>query len=121
LSGAVHAAREAGEARVDPAELAGVDALRRLDGLRGSAQTIAGYERGGRPLRLRWGLYTGARAFPSLRRLYFQSFDRQLWTRTRASLVGALRSLPEAPTGASEYGTTYDDLKAYLVTTQESG
>jgi type VI secretion system protein ImpL len=121
LSGAVHAAREAREARVDPAELAGADALRRLDGLRGSAQTIAGYERSGRPLRLRWGLYTGGRAFPSLRRLYFQGFDRQLWTRTRGSLVGALRSLPEAPTGASEYGTTYDDLKAYLVTTQEPG
>jgi type VI secretion system protein ImpL len=119
LSGALLAARDARGAPVDPAAPASADALRRLDALRGSAHRMGGYERDGRPLGLRWGLYTGSRAYPSLRRVYFESFDRQLWTRTRSTLLGALRALPEAPTGASEYGTTYDDLKAYLVTTTD--
>ena len=117
LSGALTAARAARGAPADPAELASADALRTLDGLRASTAAVGGYERGGPPLRLRWGLYTGSRAFPALRQVYFEHFDRQLWARTRPRLVAALRGLPEAPSDASQYGTTYDDLKAYLVTT----
>jgi type VI secretion system protein ImpL len=117
VSGALAAAREARAAPGDAAAPAPADALRRLDGLRGSTARIAGYERGRPPLGLRWGLYTGRRAFPALRRVYFESFERQLWARTRPRLAGALRALPEAPSDAAQYGTAYDDLKAYLVTT----
>lgn len=117
LSGALGAARDALGAPADPAALATADALRRLDGLRVSTAAVGGYEREGAPMRMRWGLYTGSRAHPALRRVYFESFERQLWTQTRPRLIAALRALPEAPTDASQYGTTYDDLKAYLVTT----
>jgi type VI secretion system protein ImpL len=121
LAGALTAAREAGAAPADPAGLAPAEALRRLDGLRARTATLAGYERGGRPLRLGWGLYAGSRAFPALRRTYFDRFEGQLWARTRPRLAASLRALPEAPAAASEYGTTYDDLKAYLVTTSHPG
>jgi type VI secretion system protein ImpL len=117
LAGALAAARQAHAAPADPAAPADAESLRRLDALRAHAATLAGYERRERPLRLAWGLYTGSRAFPALRSIYFDAFDRQLWARTRPRLAASLATLPEAPTAASEYGTTYDDLKAYLVTT----
>ena len=117
LARSVDAAREAQASPVDPAALASLPALRRLDALRGDAETVGRYTRDGAPLRLRWGLYAGDDAFPHLRRVYFATFDRQLWTRTRSALVAALDNLPADPNEASEYTRTYDDLKAYLITT----
>ncbi|MEW5926256.1 MAG: type VI secretion system membrane subunit TssM [Gemmatimonadota bacterium] len=93
------------------------DALRRLDALRARTEEVGAYEREGRPWRLGWGLYTGSRMHPELRRLYFDRFDRLLWGATRADLLASLDGLPDAPSGTAEYGSAYAGLKAHLVTT----
>jgi type VI secretion system protein ImpL len=116
-------ARSVGDARaaqavpVDPGAPASADALTRLDALRGEAAALSAYRSGAPPLHLRWGLYAGSRAYPALRGVYFAAFERHLWARTRAALEGSLGGLPAEPGDASQYGRTYDDLKAYLITT----
>jgi type VI secretion system protein ImpL len=91
--------------------------LRRLDALRERAELLGRYERERRPLRLRWGLYSGHRAHDAVRRLYFERFDRMLLAPTRAGLLSTLMTLPPAPTPTSDYGSSYDALKAHLMTT----
>ncbi|HUE96313.1 MAG TPA: ImcF-related family protein [Longimicrobiaceae bacterium] len=98
-------------------ELASLEALQRLDELREQTQRLRQHQIDGRPLRFGWGLYSGSALLPQLRRLYFDRFDRVLWQRTRSELVGSLRMLPDTPTESSEYGATYDMLKAHLITT----
>ncbi|HEY8258938.1 MAG TPA: ImcF-related family protein [Gemmatimonadales bacterium] len=90
--------------------------LRRLETLGATLDTVAGYERHGPPLRLQWGLYAGSALFPALRRSYFQGFDRLLFAATRDSMIAELRALPESPDTKSDYGSTYNTLKAYLIT-----
>ncbi|MGH7504299.1 MAG: ImcF-related family protein, partial [Longimicrobiales bacterium] len=91
--------------------------LQHLDSLRAQLARLRSWGQEGPPLRYRWGLYTGDDMLDTLRALYFQRFDRMLWNYTRARLVGSLGTLPATPTEANEYGTTYDALKAYLITT----
>ena len=91
--------------------------LRRLESLGAQMDTVAGYERNGPPLHLKWGLYAGSSIFPALRRSYFEAFERLLFATTRDSMVAELAALPEAPDSASDYGATYNTLKAYLITT----
>ncbi len=93
------------------------DALRRLDALRVQTERVGAYEREGRPWRLGWGLYTGSRMHPELRRLYFERFERLLWGATRGDLLASLDGLPDAPSATEEYGSAYAGLKAHLVTT----
>lgn len=102
---------------LEPAGPVSVEALRRLDALRAQAERVSAYEREGHPWRLGWGLYTGTELYPKLRMEYFDHFDRLLWGETRERLLGSLAANPESPTATSEYGATYDDLKAHLVTT----
>ena len=90
--------------------------LRRLETLGAQLDTLAGYERNGPPLRLEWGLYAGSSIFPALRRSYFEGFERLLFATTRDSMVAELAALPDAPDSASDYGATYNTLKAYLIT-----
>jgi type VI secretion system protein ImpL len=94
-----------------------LDALRRLDGLRGELETLTQYERSGPPWRLRWGLYSGSALYPAAWRDYFRGFERLQFAATRDTLVTQLRTLPESPTQSSDYGRTYATLKAYLITT----
>jgi type VI secretion system protein ImpL len=93
------------------------DALQRLEALRGQTERVGQYERAGRPWRLAWGLYTGSALYPSLRRLYFDRFDRLLFSETRSQLVSSLQALPDPPQNATEFSAGYDALKAYLITT----
>lgn len=93
-----------------------IDQLGRLEALGAQMDTVAEYERKGPPWRLQWGLYSGAALFPALRRSYFQGFERVLFATTRDSMIVELRALPEAPTPQSDYGATYNTLKAYLIT-----
>jgi type VI secretion system protein ImpL len=98
-------------------EAPSAEALLRLDDLREQTARLAEYERGRRPLRLRWGLYTGSAMFPHMRLLYFDRFERMLWANTRSGLLASLRALPDTPEEAREYGSIYDALKAHLITT----
>ena len=102
--------------------LMAVEELQRLETLRAEAAQLRTWREEGRPFRLGFGLYTGDRVFPHLRRAYFQRFERGLWAGTRTDLAAMLSALPEEGTEAAEapvdYGATYDALKAYLITTR---
>ncbi|HSU33467.1 MAG TPA: ImcF-related family protein, partial [Bryobacteraceae bacterium] len=73
------------------------------------------YHRDGAPLSYRWGLYAGNRLYPQVRRIYFDHFRQQIFGETQDRLLQFLRNLPANPGPA--YGETYNDLKAYLITT----
>ncbi len=96
-------------------DLASVESLRRLEGLRQSLVTLTTYYREGAPLRYRWGLYIGDELYPEVRRIYFKRFRTLLFAQTQNSLVTFLDQLP--PTPGPGYDPTYNDLKAYLITT----
>lgn len=106
-------------------EVAGVAALsssadlQRLEGARALAERVLGFERGGHPLGISWGLYVGERLAPVLRRLYFDSFSRVLWKDTRDSLTSYLSALPVQRTDSADFGRAQDALAAYLLSTSE--
>jgi type VI secretion system protein ImpL len=110
------AMREAGSLQLTRGAPPSIQDLRRLDNLGALMDTVAGYERFGPPWRLQWGLYTGSALFPSLRRSYFEGFERLLFATTRDSMVTELAALPAAPDSTSDYGKAYNTLKAYLMT-----
>jgi type VI secretion system protein ImpL len=99
------------------ANLASADALRKLETLRQSLETLTTYEREGAPMSLRWGLYTGSALYPEVHRLYFSRFQQLLRSQTEDTILATLQRLPAVPSPADEYGPTYDTLKAYLITT----
>jgi type VI secretion system protein ImpL len=94
-----------------------VEDLTRLDSLRARLAQLRAWDTTAPPLRYRWGLYAGDNVLDTLRALYFHRFERMLWSGTRGKLVATLHGLPARPNEASEYGSTYDALKAYLITT----
>lgn len=115
------------EARAASASVQGVDLagvgfppaadLARLDSLRALGARLREWETSSPPRRYRWGLYAGSDLLPELRRLYFDRFGTMLWTGTRQNLIASLGALPDTPTAASDYNTTFDGLKAYIITT----
>jgi type VI secretion system protein ImpL len=102
----------------DPQRAASVASLTRLDSLRHHAATLGEWERNGAPLSYRWGLYSGGPLHRAARAAYFDTFDQLLFQRTHTALEGTLRDLPAAPGADSDYGASYDALKAYLVVTR---
>src|ERR1017187_1034126 len=95
--------------------LASVDALRKLEALRQSLETLVKYRREGEPWSYRWGLYTGDALYPEVRRIYFARFRQLLFLQTQSAILENLRGLPMTP--GPEYAPTYDALKAYVITT----
>jgi type VI secretion system protein ImpL len=93
------------------------DALQRLDALRTSLVNLGQYQRDGAPWRLRFGLYSGDNIYPQAKKIYFARFRPLLWAATEDQLLSTLRRVPAAPDPSYDYGSTYDTLKAYLVTT----
>ena len=93
------------------------DAMRRLDTLRAQIDTLSQYDHHGAPLSLRWGLYSGSSIYPEVRRAYFAGFNRLMFANTKAALLQSLRALPDSPQPTDDYGTSYNLLKAYLITT----
>jgi type VI secretion system protein ImpL len=91
--------------------------LQKLDNVRRELATLSNYQTNGVPLHLRWGLYIGFRIYPDARRIYFERFWSLLLDDTQARLLARLRSLPAKPRPGDTYGTAYDELKAYLITT----
>ena len=95
--------------------LASLDALRKLETLRQSLETLVRYRHEGGPWSYRWGLYTGDALYPEVRRIYFDRFRQLLFQQTQNAIQENLRDLPATP--GPEYSPTYDALKAYLITT----
>ncbi|MGH9790525.1 MAG: ImcF-related family protein [Candidatus Acidiferrales bacterium] len=111
------AARNAPAEAVPAGQLAGEDALTRLDALRVAIEELNGHARDGAPWRMRWGLYSGDSLRAEARRVYFARFSKLLFGQTQSLLLARLSALPVAPQPADEYGPVYDTLKAYLITT----
>ncbi len=99
--------------------LPSLDSLQRLEVLRQELATLAGYERDGAPLSMRWGLYKGGAIYPEAYRLYFAKFFTTLFGWTQASMLDTLHRLPGTPGPNDTYGPPYNTLKAYLITTSE--
>ena len=116
-SEALQAAQGISSSESSGLNLASLDALRKLETLRQSLQTLTRYEREGAPLSLRWGLYTGNSLYPEVHRIYFSRFHQLLFGQTQANMLAMLQRLPVTPAPGYEYSPTYDTLKAYLITT----
>jgi type VI secretion system protein ImpL len=97
-------------------DLAPADSLRKLENLRQAVERLQGYQRDGAPLGYRMGLFVGDDLYPEARRIYFARFQQLLLAPTQAAMVQNLRALPPKPPGP-DYNATYDELKAYLITT----
>jgi type VI secretion system protein ImpL len=111
----VEAARGITAAEASGMDLPSADALKRLETLRQSVETLSTYNRQGAPWRYRWGLYVGDDMLPGVRRTYFAKFHQLLLGGTQGTMLASLGGLPQTP--GPEYGPTYDTLKAYLITT----
>jgi len=98
-------------------QLASLEDLRRLDGLRQQVETLSHYQSEGAPLHLRWGLFTGDRLYPQARQIYFARFHQMMFGATQDQILAWLRSLPNSPGPKDSYEKTYSALKAYLITT----
>jgi type VI secretion system protein ImpL len=94
--------------------------LQKLDRLRQQVATLAEYETDGVPLRLRWGLYVGDRLYPDARSAYFERFRQLLFAYTQGKLLDGLRAVPDTPGPNDSYEKTYNELKAYLITTSNN-
>jgi type VI secretion system protein ImpL len=97
------------------ADLASLPSLQKLETLRQSMETLASYHRDGAPWSYRWGLYAGDDLYPEARKLYFARFKQLLFGQTQDNIQRFLTTLPATP--GPEYGSTYNALKAYLITT----
>src|ERR1017187_3706758 len=94
--------------------------LQKLDRLRQQVATLAEYETDGVPLRLRWGLYVGDRLYPDARSAYFERFRQLLFAYTQGKLLDGLHAVPDTPGPNDSYEKTYNELKAYLITTSNN-
>jgi len=110
------AIRSVEDVRSSGLSIPSVEDLDRVEILRAQVAKLARYERGDRPLWIRWGLYSGSSMFPHARRLYFQRFRETLFESTRAALSTSLGELSDEAT-QDEYEAKYRALKAYLITT----
>ena len=106
---AVSAARELGTVVPSTAELPTAETLHRLETLRAHLGRLSAWGR--------WWFYKGTGMYADLRQIYMDRFDRILLEPARASMLGALDSLPDAPNATAQYGRAYQTLKAYLMTT----
>ncbi len=117
---ALTAANGIGTTQVAGTALPTEDALHRLETLRQSLQQVTDYETNGKPLSLRWGLYSGTAMLPHLRELYYAKFRQLLFGGTQDQLVAFMQKAPATPGANDDYGFGYDTVKAYLLTTSES-
>ena len=95
--------------------------LQKLDRLRGELVTLSDYEDSGAPLSMRWGLYVGDRVYRDAKPVYFDRFRRLLFGETQKRVADNLLALPDKPAANAPndaYEKTYNELKAYLITTE---
>jgi type VI secretion system protein ImpL len=108
---------------IPPAEGAGgavpgIDSLQKLDQVRHTLADLTKW-RESTPLRLWFGLYTGNEIRDDVRKIYYAKFRQLLFGSTQAQMLGSLQRSPAAPGPNDDYGTPYDTLKSYLLTTSE--
>jgi type VI secretion system protein ImpL len=107
--------------RVTPGQTPSIDQLQRLDRLRQELETLSTYSREGAPLHLRWWMYSGDDLYPTARQVYFDGFSDMLFADTEKKLLTALlavKAKPEPTESGDQYQITYNDLRAYLITTK---
>ena len=103
--------------QVAQGEVPTLESLNKLDRLRGVLERLRGYQKEGAPLMMRWGLYTGDTLLPTSRKLYFESFRNIMFGESQTAVLDYMKRLPQAPTPQDDYMTSYNALKAYLITT----
>src|SRR4029077_11750205 len=74
-----------------------LDTLKGLESLREQLEMLLDYDRNGAPWRMRWGLYSGARALPAVYDLYFQRFRQVFFDDLNSSISATLRRLRRSP------------------------
>ncbi|MGH9667691.1 MAG: ImcF-related family protein, partial [Bryobacteraceae bacterium] len=116
---AIIAAHNISAAEAQGTNLPSQDSLQRLETLRQSLEQLTDYETEGAPFRVRWGLYTGSAIYPSVRRIYYNKFSQLLFGSTQAGLLSFLQRVPASPGPSDDYGSAYNTLKGYLLTTSE--
>jgi len=95
--------------------------LQKLERLRGELVTLSDYEDTGAPWSMRWGLYVGDRVYRDAKPVYFDRFRRILFGETQKRVADSLLALPDKPAANAPndaYEKAYNDLKAYLITTE---
>ena len=99
-------------------DLARLDSLQRLETLRQSLETLVEYRRDGAPWSYRWMLYIGDDLYTVARPIYCDRFRRLLLAQTQGNMLLDMHGLPATPAPDQHpYQPTYDELKAYLITT----
>ena len=96
----------------------GIDSLQKLDQVRGTLADLTKWQ-DSTPLRMWFGLYKGNEIRDDVRKIYYAKFRQLLFGSTQAQMLGSLQRSPAAPGPNDDYGTPYDTLKSYLLTTSE--
>jgi type VI secretion system protein ImpL len=95
-----------------------IDSLQRIDQLRRTLADLIKWSPS-TPLRLWFGLYRGNEIRDDVRKIYYAKFKQLLFGSTQAQVLASLQRSPAAPGPNDDYGTPYDTLKSYLLTTSE--
>ena len=111
------AAQSFAELPASDVDLPALGTLQRLDSLRMWIDTLRRWDSDGAPMRYRWGLYAGGSLYGAVRHVYFAGFDKVLFHGTFASMLSALRTMPDVPRPTDDYEASYNLLKTYLVAT----
>ena len=104
----------------DQRQVASIGDLQKLDRLRADLTDLTDWEENGAPWSMRWGLYSGHEVYQNARPVYFDRFRRLLFAETQKRITDNLLALPDAPSANAPndaYEKTYNELKAYLITT----
>lgn len=111
--------------QITPTQPATVDDLRKLDNLRGELSSLSDWEANGAPWSMRWGLYIGRQLYEDAMPFYFDRFNRLLFADAQKAVTDSMLILPDSPPANllndpqsnDFYVKTYNELKAYLITT----
>ena len=87
----------------EPADAPSLEALRASSRCATRLETLLDYDRNGAPWRMRWGLYAGTDALPSVYDLYFQRFRQLFFDDMQSSISGTLLRLPGSPDAQNSY------------------
>ena len=96
--------------------------LTALDDLRKAILQLDEFQRNGRPLSYRFGLYQGDKLDALARRVYFDRFRPLMLNPAQADFVAVMKTLsvPQDTADQNSYLAAYNPLKAYLITTSHS-